>query len=364
MKHPFSDRHKAILNSNIVQFVEKPDSSSVSQNSYYTNYTIAQAINNYVSMGTELKSYTSAFIISGSGKASSDDNAALDRLVSYMIDNGMGTLRYYVGKAQDCFFSEVDNEVTRKGRVITILMIVDPIIIVMLMVLFVPFILKVQSSLLRIYLHLCQFKDADIMAWLEACNNSAADIRASVTQMRKIYASVTFDIKLQGQEEAKEKVVVAATPKPKERSEEPSNPTTQETTLQTNKKLLPTGKGTENNEEKKSTEEDAEQLIISKDEAISERKQKMFSRMTQEKTKNYLIYLFVFALYIGMFKTADGMVFSSLYGDTDIRTYSYQILSSRSLDGLLAMFFLREELRRNVVLTDFDSEFSFSPPPS
>ncbi len=352
----------------LVQFVEKPDQSSVNLQDSYTNYTIALAITNYVAKGTQLKSFDHAFIRNGVKNASKDDNTRFDRLMSFMIDNGKNTLRYYVDKAQTLFFEEVSDEITSKGKVITITLIVDPIVIILLMVMFIPFILKVQSSLLKIYLHLCQFKESDIMAWLETCNNSAADIKASVTQIRKIYAEENFEVKLaepvhapttmKGQD--KVKAMDSPTEKKKEGKEERAGDNgTRETTLHTTKKLVGT-KGTENaTEEKKNTEEETEQLILTKDEAISERKQKMFSRMTHEKTKTYLIYLFFFAVYIGIFRTADGFVFSSLYGDTDIRTYLYQVISSRSQNYISSMFFLREQLKRNVLLQDFERIFSF-----
>ena len=357
MKHPYSAYHRSILAEPLVQFVEKPDQSSIYSKDSYTNYTIQLAITNYIAKGTQLKSFTYEFIKKGYAAATEDERMRFDRLMSFMIDNGKDTLKYYVGKTQQLFYEEVSDEITSKGKVSTIVLIVDPIVIILLLMMFVPFIFNVQSSLLRIYLHLCQFKDQDLMTWLEVCNNSATDIKASVTQIRKIYDDEVFEIKLQDpnniNNQAQAKAKVDSQKSKKEAKEDVTNDNnTNETNLTTNKKLV--GKDSEVTDEKKNTEEEAERLILTKDEAISERKQKMFSRMTREKTKTYLIYLFFFAVYIGVFRTADGFVFSSLYGDTDIRTYLSQIISSRSQSHVMSMFFLREQLKRNKPLTDFE----------
>ena len=129
------------------------------------------------------------------------------------------------------------------------------------------------------------------------------------------------------------------------------NQTTQNTLLSTNKSngVTETKKGED--------DEDKQVLVETKDEVVSERKQKMFSRMTQEKTRTYMVYLLLLAVYVGIFRTADGFVFSSLYGETFMMTYLYQIMSARSQNDLLSQFYLREDLCGVTLSSDYDSIF-------
>ena len=201
MNQIYSQAHLDIINNNIIQFMDDPAPNSITNQPSYENYSLSVAITKYVAIGTELASYNATLISNGVSKASITDNQKLTRLMDYMINNGKGTLRYYVSKDQNYFYQEVSDEVTTEGYAITIALIADPIGIMFFLIMFIPFILKVQSSLLKIYLHLCQFKDGSIQKWLETCNSSAADIKASISQMRQIYIAENFEIKLLDEKE-------------------------------------------------------------------------------------------------------------------------------------------------------------------
>eukprot|EP01022_Parablepharisma_sp_SALTPOND_P008802 TRINITY_DN1369_c0_g1_i1.p1 TRINITY_DN1369_c0_g1~~TRINITY_DN1369_c0_g1_i1.p1 ORF type:complete len:1592 (-),score=178.13 TRINITY_DN1369_c0_g1_i1:522-5297(-) len=354
MRHPFSAEHKQILQSQWIRFVEKPDPSSVTNTSATMNYTLPVAITQYVAKATELKQYNLTKVKLGADNTDKAFGNALDRLASFMIDNAKGTLTYYADKTKELFFSEFNNEIESKTRVITIALIVDPIVIILLMILFIPFILKVQSNLLKIYLHLCQFKDSDIRKWLEICNNSSSDIKSSITRIRKIYGNTSFEVILNNNKEAdnepKANVKVKDT---KAVHDEEQKQTSIVTTTQ-NQTETPLVKQSETGEEA------TDELIKSKEDVLSERKQKMFSQMTKEKTKAYLLYLLFFALYIGIFRTADGIVFSNLYDQTDTRLYLLRMISMREHNDIRSMFYLREELRLNQLIPFFESILLFS----
>ena len=357
MKHPFSAEHKAILQAPLIQFVEKPDPSSVTNVSSTMNYTLTVAITQYVAKATELKSFSTTEIKNKFAGQPEKVMNAFDRLMNFMIDNGKGSLTYYADKAKELFFKEFESEISSKSKVIIIALIIDPIVIIILMVLFIPFILKVQSNLLKIYLHLCQFKDSDIRNWLEICNNSSSDIKSSITRIRKIYGATIFEVNLtkegqQENQEAEKQVKVkgtdTVTSQGKDEERKVQNATLNTTQKQTEAQLLKPETETENNEE----------IMKSKEDVLSERKQKMFSQMTKEKTKAYLFYLLFFAFYIGIFRTADGLVFSSLYSETDLRVYLYRMLSKREHNDIRSIFFLREELLQAKPVQYFDGTLS------
>jgi len=340
-----------LVNKPIIQFKEKPDRSSLGGDYIYNNYTLALAIANYIGKGTQIKMFDYDFLKAGR-VGDSDKDFNLDRLMCFMIDNGMNTLQYYTRKAQLGLFEGVKAETKKKHRVITIVLIVDQVVIVMLLILFVPFILKVQSSLLKIYLHLCQFKSKDIVAWVEDCNESGEFIKASVSQMYKIYGKTSFELKSVNDKEETDKGHIS--------SQKNKIKAASAKAKCINKGifgdcLLDTDEeGVEKNEKQ---DEEGDQLLISKEKVITEQKQNMFSRMTRNKTAVYLIYLGIFIAYIAIFRITDALIFSSIYTKTDSIVYLYETFSIRSYYGLLSLFFLREKVVRNETLTDFECIF-------
>lgn len=345
------DYNKAMVEP-LIEFEEKPDKSSVNNASSYAYYTIPLALATYIAKGTQLQPYTRDFISSGKQSASADDDFNFERLMSFMIDNGKNALQYYMRKAQTGFFESVESETRSKRKTVAIALVVDQAVIVLLLAMLVPFILKVQSGLLKVYLHLCQFKSSTIAEWVETCNESASCIKAPIGQIYKMYSKENFEIK------------------PLNAKEENGGKTTRFSQKPQEPKIVKAPTNNNGNYEKSSIEsegaaadktegqdEEMDELLRSKDESVSKRKQKMFSRMTRSKTAAYLVYLGIFLLYVAVFRVADGLVFSGIYGQTGTVAYVYEILACRSYYGLLGIFFLREEFKRDQVLTDFECNF-------
>ena len=309
MNHPFSAEHLNILQSQCVTLEVMADYTSIQHQNTYTNYTPAVAINNYVAIATTLQSINLDAFRYGVNFTNIQLTENIEQLMFYMIQNGKGTLLYYIDLTQQLFFQEVSNALSSKIYTITIILIVDPIIIIALLMLFIPFILKVQSNLLKIYVHLCQFKNADLKNWLEQCNNSAADIKTSTAKLKKIYDSENFEVTTVAEIEEKKN-------QEKEIKEEKKGSCI-EAVEETpdNKQNITTLKSTESPFNTHIPDE-TQELIQKNETAVSERKEKMFSKMTKDKTKAYLFSLLIFTIFIGIFRTADALVFSDL--DTNL----------------------------------------------
>ncbi len=358
MNHPFSAAHKEIIDSNTIVLVTAPDSTSITSLGSSTNYTLSVAITQYVAKATELKLYDTATINAGKAAADSTFQNNFSRLMSFMIDNAKGTLTYATAMAHTMFFNEVDGEVTSKTKVITIALIIDPIVILVLMVMFIPFILKVQSNLLKIYLHLCHFKDGEVRKWLEMCNNSTDDIKAPISRVKQIYGATSFDLNVirNAAEAAAAQAAEEAKCKPCDTPDK-TLPGATGQTIGTQHSTFDTSaqKQTEATTATGEAGAASETALRTKEEAVTERKQKMFSQMTREKTKTYLLYLLFFAAYIGAFRTADGIIFADICSETDTRLALFKMMSMRELNDLRSLFFLREEIRTNALVPYFFS---------
>lgn len=342
----FSSSQEAILLSPCVMIVEKPSTTSITGQSTNTNYSLSVAINKYVAEATQLQSYSVNDI--KNGLQNSTLYSSIDRLMSFMTDNGKGTLAYYADSYLQMFLQAALDSQDYDAKVITILLIVDPIVIVLLLILFIPFIFHVQTNLLKIYTHLCQFKDVDIHSWVEQCDSSSNDIKASITRMKKIFAAESFEIVILRDEDKKninkkcEEKPVAKHGKEEEIGNQDTN---QNTTLKSTESPLT-----------KQSNDDEERLAMvqSKEEAVAERKQTMFYRMTKEKTKEYLILLLIFSIYIGIFRAADALVFSDAISQANSRRDYFNTIFSREKSHAMSMFFFREELLANNIQSYFD----------
>eukprot|EP00826_Nyctotherus_ovalis_P002869 TRINITY_DN10577_c0_g5_i1.p1 TRINITY_DN10577_c0_g5~~TRINITY_DN10577_c0_g5_i1.p1 ORF type:complete len:322 (+),score=48.24 TRINITY_DN10577_c0_g5_i1:3-968(+) len=253
-------------------------------------------------------------------------------------------------KAQAGFFETVESETKSKRKTVAIALIVDQVVIVLLLAMLVPFILKMQSGLLKIYLHLCQFKSSTIAEWVETCNESASCIKASIGQIYRMHSKESFEIKPLNVKEENTGRVIHFPQNPKNESNFVKPPANNNGNCE--KGFIENEGGAANKDE--SQDEEMDQLLRSKEETISKRKQKMFSKITRSKTMVYLTYSGIFLLYVAIFRVTDGLVFSSVYSQTGTVAYVYEILSCRSYYGHLGIFFLREEFKRDQVLTDFE----------
>jgi len=350
-KMSFSDKNRHIVEDPIIQFKELPKPGSMSSDTFYMNYTMTVAINQYVGKGTQLKQYSIKMIEDGAEFVDSDTDNAIYRMMRYMIDNGKGTLSYYMEKSFFNYLSDFEDEFKTKVSVLKIILITDPIVAIILLFMFIPFILKVQSSLQRIYLHLCQFHVADIKKWLDACNNSASDIKASITRMQRIYNEEVFEINPADYDKRtrmeNEAAKMSANNDMKKSLETPTN-----ATQKTSPDVIPTpNKGA-------GDEEEEGMVVQSQEAAISERKQRAFSEMSREKTKIYLGYLTFFILYIAAFKIADAVLLSYFYDDTYVKLSSIKLFNLRGWDQDNAVFFFRENLAENKIMSYFECIFS------
>ncbi len=375
----FKPEHAAVINSPLVQFTMGPDKLSQTGDSTTENYTINVAIVQYVAKATELLQYDIASIRAGQSAANATFDYDIVRLFNFMILNGRGTLPYYGEIMYGWYNQEVTDEIDYRYSAILITIIIDPLILFALMVAFIPFILSVQTRLLQIYIHLCKFKESDVRSWLESCNNSVADIKASAAAIRKVYGNTSFDVNVSMFEEEEKKgsnmkstdrlgkgMHPPAKKQPMEDTKENQHSqNTQQpvptstfaggmtiTNKETNDLLVSTGvvpAGEATDEEKSRLAE----ILRSKEDDVAERKQKIFSQITRQKTMTYLLYLAFFAIYIGAFRIADILVFMTVYNYNTTTLTLYSTLTNRYLSGLRAEVFFREEIYANTPMSYF-----------
>lgn len=350
MNFPYSSEHKNMLTSNAISLQDFPSIFSVNPVPLIKNFSLSTAIIQYVTKGTELKLYLTSFLSDGFKKASADKNDTLNRLMDYMISNGMGTMAYFTFKSAGKSYNDMRSEWNNKRYIFQVILIVDPIIISLLLIMFIPFILKVQWTLQRIYLHICRFNDQDIKKWLDACNSSANDIKASITAMQGIYQNEVFEIN-QADYEKKDKDKMQKTlqekkAKVRDETEEPEQKKQDST-------ATPNPANAAENTVKE--EEEKEELIKTTQEIdVSERKQKTFSQMSREKTKTYLIYLAIFIAYIGIFKIVDGVLIMFLNTSTEKHLSTLLVFYTREWDQDKARQYFRENMVYNKITSDLD----------
>ncbi len=351
--YKYNAEHAAGLDGEVVRFKTVADSSSATKAASYVNYTVFEAITQYVSKATELKQFDLETVKAGQSLASTDFSNNFNRLCMFMLYNGNAMLMQYLLNAIVWFMDEFNTKITSDYGSFELLLIIDPIVIVVLMGMFVPFILRVQSSLFRVYMHMCKFREEEVRGWLETCKNSADIIGGSAFQARKAYGSTTFDITLikDGEENAgpaeEKKEAPKETLVPTVGPTEKGNSTFATTgAVQTDDVLLQ-----QTDEERMRLTE----ILKSKQTELTERRQKGFSRVTREKTKSYMVLLSFFMAFIGIFRVVDVLVFNNIKAETEVAEGIFLVLIMREVNAIRAMQFFREELVINYPMALFGS---------
>lgn len=343
----FSAEHQKFLNQPMIQFMDMPGKGSVTSAYTYENYTLEVATAQYIAKGTRLHQFSLDLISKGCNYTDADTDYNIVRLFSYMVNNGKGTLRYYLSQLFYYFEGDFDREFTTKSTTLEVLFIIDPVIEVLLLLMFIPFILKVQKSLQRIYLHICQFHTAELKRWLGTCNSTSADLRASITQMQRMYNYENFEINLAEYEKKKE------TP-----SEPPKQSREENLTVAPgagSEKEHGENEGEEQEQVQVKVQEQEEEAMVSKshEAVVTHRKQERFSEMAREKTKTYLGYLLFLIVYIAIFKIVDGIMLSSLGAQKDEALNILELFDQRAWEIDNSMFFFRVNIMSNSISSYF-----------
>lgn len=340
------------LITNPIIVIEDPSSiTSTTNKSLSTNYTLSVGITQYVAEGTQLSAFSVPFITAGYMNVDIKTNDTFNRLMNYMINNGLGTLSYFVNQYAILFYDCVNMNWNHLEYVYMVTLIVDPIIIIILLFLFIPFILQVQANLQRIYLHICQFNSADIKKWLDECNNSAIDIKASISRMQEIYIGETFEINPADYEKkVKEK---EEHNKPKEEEKNVNADKNTDANIKLNEKTEL--KSNENANEEDPDGEATSLIDISKETSVSERKQSAFSQMSKDKTKSYIAYLVIFVIYIAAFKITDGVLLTYLDSGTQLKMSTLNLFYQRTWVQEKTRIFFHQNMVYNTITSYFDS---------
>ena len=191
INHPFSSEHKELLlnyNVEIIDLIGTDEEPQISK------YTLSTAIALYIAVGTKLKSFNLDDIRRGHLNAPTDLNSTINRLMEYMIINFRDSIETFVWKSYNYFPKEIEDEFNGDYVMNVIVLTVDPTISLLLLLMFVPFILNVQSSLKKIYTHLCELRSEEIKKWLEDCNNSFDMIKLSIKRIHELYHNQSFEI--------------------------------------------------------------------------------------------------------------------------------------------------------------------------
>jgi len=341
--HPYSKTHKDLLKAQNVQFVERPLNTSSTNANLLTNYTLYVSTMQYLTKATELKRYNLEELKKGESEVKDDTKESFNRLANFMIENGQATLLYYTDKSKDHYHEEIEKKERSKSKFIMILMIVNPIVAVIFLLAFIPFILKVQANLLKIYLYLCKFKDEDVRNWLKICNDASSDLTASINQIVKSFKTTDFDINV-----SKKVSTIMEIQKKVNKDEEMKDGHVTETQNQTEAPFV----------KQSETEDSEEKVLINSISDLSARRQKIFSAMSKKETKKYLLYLAFLLLYLAAVRALDIFLFLKYSKEVDDNLHILRILSERVHNNRLGEFFLREELMIEKVIEYFGSNLN------
>lgn len=239
------------------------------------------------------------------GYAHADDPNYISRLQYYILYNGENQLREIAEKSSAYYLEEALDSFDDKEVVLYVLSSLGSACVLLVLVFFIPYIMRVERSILSVFDHISNISSNEIKRILEKCYSFKEEIELPYDKLNEVYIKEDFSAALDdlGKEETKE-----------------------DETGEKGKK----GKSKQRKKDEESDEEmedsDAEDADVSELNGNSEKhyllliekrkmeaKKKMFTNFTNSKRRAYILQLSLLFLFFVVFLVTDVLLLSSFF---------------------------------------------------
>jgi hypothetical protein len=308
---------------------------------------------------------------------------SLERLQYYVVFNGKGSIREIAENSSEYFISEARDKFTSKRTLLYSLSCLGTGCVLLILVFFVPYIMKVQRSILRVFDHISGIRQSEIGKILDMCYIFKDEIEAPIARLRQKYEKEDFTkttddlrreekLKEEGDKKRSEKHKqlqgdgkAEATPggrtpskkhgKRKAAGNDDDNDHTKDNEQDADKskdksdEQTPRNSPSPNKNEAarahKAKEQDPEQeYFVLTEERRAKAKKKLFSQITSAKRKGYICRLAVLFIFFAIFLLVDVFLLKAFYEQSVLGFDILGLLSSRQYTLMTAVLFYREDL--------------------
>ncbi len=365
--HSYSSAHENLVtNPANLALWDMSDSGSTTSNYVSTNISFNVGVTNFIARATDISGISDAVIASGAAatNVSSSTKQTISQLKYYVMYNGENSLREIAEASARYFLSESIDDFNSSKALLYVFSCLGTGCVVLIVVFFVPYIMKVQKNILKVFDHISDIKHDEIRKILDMCYIFKDEIEAPIAKLKAIYDKEDFSMttdelrkeqkaqkELDEKRKQKAKVLKKLTQKSQndvtrdaEQENEDEEKKSQRAPLNPKSKENPDGHEEGKEENMMSSQDREKQYLILTEERRTKAKKKLFSQITSSKRKGYIFRLAVFLIFFAIFLVVDVLLLKSFYEESVDAFDLLRLFSTRDYVLKTAVLFYREDL--------------------
>ena len=351
---PYTDSHTNLINNpselTIWEAGEQMDKNSIVS----TSISFIVGITKFIARITDISGINSEVFRRGIDNADSSDKSIIARLEYYIILNGEGRLREIAELSANYYLEEAINNFMKDKILLYIFSSLGTICTVMILMFIIPYIMKVQKNILKVFDHISGIPQDEIKKILDMCYIFKDEIEAPIEKLKVIYDKEDFSMttdELRKEERAKKKRLLKQKEKSKILSKlhKKAHKINSKHDEEEEEKKLKAKENDDINNNKQNNEDIEMKYLLIIEERKSEAKKKLFSQITNSKRRGYILRLAILLLFFAIFLITDVLLLKSYFEQGNDAFDILGLFTTREYVMLTAILFYRDDLKINDV---------------
>ena len=186
----YSDEHHELLTEKNIKIIELLSDNKTARTDTIRTFEIASTI--YIAKITEISGKPDTFYSKGAVNADKRTVEHLLRTVYEVTENGKGDLKELSERSQKMFLDETIHISKYRQNRITIITICEAVFVLFALLLFVPYIIRLQNNILSIFLKVATIPHKDIKYLITVSNQFTQDLQAPANKLKLLFDLENF----------------------------------------------------------------------------------------------------------------------------------------------------------------------------
>jgi len=359
--HPYSSVHTDLLNNpkNLAIWDMTDSMNSQGEQRVSSNISFNIGVTNFIARSTDISGLKSEILAKGinSPNLTQSTKDSIQKLEFYVMYNGMNGLREIAELSAKYFLEESISDFEGNQKILYIVSCLGTGCVVLIVVFFVPYIMKVQRNILKVFDHMSDIRQEEIRKILDMCYIFKDEIEAPIAKLKAIYDKEDFAMttdELRKEEKTKKeelekkkrrqgilkKMTQKEVDNTRDNIDDDDEDKKEEKSPLKNKK----DEKSEQDAEKEQKQDAEKQYLLLTEERRTKAKKKLFSQITSSKRKGYIFRLAVFLIFFAIFLIVDVFLLKSFFEKSVDAFNIMGLFSRRSYMLRTAILFYREDL--------------------
>lgn len=343
---PHSSEHTELLTGpgsvTIWDIGEQLDEGSKS----FSTTSFSVGVTTFVARLTTISGIPSATFTAG---VSPDTQKSVARLAYYALYNGETQLRKVAQLSTEYYIEEAKKSFNSDKAILYVFSSLGTGCMVLILFFFIPYIMKVQKSILKVFDHISEIPQGEIKKILDMCYVFKDEIEAPVEKLKAIYEKEDFAMttdemrkeererKLRAEKNKSKTEMIKKLHRRKHKGEKEEE---EEKLMARHKKSVD-----DTDESEKNGDDSEKKYLAIIEERKAAEKKKLFSIITNSKRKGYILRLTILLVFFVVFLITDILLLRIYFKDGNDGFDILRLLTSREYTLKTAVLFFRKDLQ-------------------